>query len=87
MPRGRALRGSLGAACAGVSRAELLRRFGRALFRLVTALYPAFLAGAEPALAFLAAIDTCVHGELQKLYPMPSFPCSSAGGWMTAGWR
>ena len=58
----------------GVSRADLLRRFGRALFRYFTALYPVFLAGAESALAFLADIDTYVHGELQKLYPDAQFP-------------
>ena len=58
----------------GVSRADLLRRFGRALFRHFTALYPVFLAGAESALAFLADSDTYVHGELQKLYPDAQFP-------------
>ncbi len=62
------------AAIGGVTRADLLRRFGRALFAHFVALYPVFLAGAESALAFLADVDTYVHGELLKLYPDAQFP-------------
>ena len=69
----------------GVSRADLLRRFGRALFGHFTALYPVFPAGAESALAFLADIDTYVHGELQKIYPDAQFPVFECGAGMTVG--
>jgi hypothetical protein len=58
----------------GLDRAEVLRRFGRSLFRHFAALYPVFMAGAESALAFLADIDTYVHGEMKKLYPDAQFP-------------
>jgi hypothetical protein len=54
--------------------ADLVRRFGIALFDYFARMYPAFFAGAESTLGFLGRIDTYIHGELLKLYPDAQFP-------------
>lgn len=63
----------LGAA-SGQAPADLLRRYGTALFQYFARMYPAFFAGVDSALAFLSRIETYVHGELIKLYPGAQFP-------------
>jgi Haem-NO-binding len=62
------------AAARGEPRAQVLRSFGRHLFRYFAALYPTFLDEAGSALGVLAGIETYVHGELRKLYPDADFP-------------
>ena len=57
-----------------VPRSTVLTSFGVHLFRYFAALYPTFLDEAASAVAFLASINTYVHGELRKLYPDAEFP-------------
>ena len=66
----------------GMSRADLLRRFGQSLFGHFAQLYPAFIADAESVWTFLASIETYVHGELRELHPdaqFPVFECTRLG--------
>jgi hypothetical protein len=66
----------------GMTRADLLRRFGRTLFAHFARLYPAFVADAESVWTFLASIETYVHGELKELHPdaqFPVFECTRLG--------
>jgi hypothetical protein len=58
----------------GVPRGAVLTSFGVHLFRYFAALYPTFLDEAASVVAFLASINTYVHGELRKLYPDAQFP-------------
>jgi Haem-NO-binding len=51
----------------GLTRAVLLRRFGRQLFARFAALFPVFPAGADSALDFLASFESVVHDELRAL--------------------
>ena len=53
---------------------SVLRQFGVHLFGRFVALYPVFFVEADSALELLAAINTEVHGEVQKLYPGARFP-------------
>lgn len=62
------------AALSGRERSEIVRRFGEALFRQFTELYPVFFAEVDSALGFMASINTYVHGELMHLYPDAQFP-------------
>jgi hypothetical protein len=73
------------AASAGTTRADLLRRFGRALFGHFAAMYPAFVAGTESALTFLANLEPYVHRELQELYVDAQFPVLECT-WLDGGW-
>jgi hypothetical protein len=54
--------------------ADLVRRFGVALFDYFARMYPAFFAGAESSLNFLGRIETYIHGELNKIHPGAQFP-------------
>jgi len=58
----------------GTNAPAILRSFGVHLFGRFVALYPVFFVEAGSALELLAAINTEVHGEVQKLYPGARFP-------------
>ena len=62
------------ATLAALSTGELLRRFGERLFARFVALYPIFFSDADSSVAFVASLDTFVHGELLKLYGDLEFP-------------
>jgi hypothetical protein len=62
------------AAETGQSVPAMLQAFGVHLFGRFVALYPVFFVEAGSAFALLAAINTEVHGEVQKLYPGARFP-------------
>lgn len=64
---------------AGLSRPELLRRFGRSLFARLAAAFPVFFTGARSALDFLADFERQVHDELRRLDPQlgpPRIECA-----------
>jgi hypothetical protein len=62
------------AAQSGTPVPTILQSFGAHLFGRFVALYPVFFVEAGSAFALLAAINTEVHGEVQKLYPGARFP-------------
>ena len=63
----------------GVSVPDLLKAFGRHLFKRFVSFFPAFFEGVGSSLEFLPRVDSYVHLEVRKLYPdaeLPSFSCS-----------
>lgn len=57
---------------------QLIRAFGRHLFRRFFDIYPGFFQGVSDVLTFLNGIETIIHTEVRKLYPeaqLPSFDC------------
>ena len=64
----------------GVSVPDLLKEFGRHLFKRFFASFPAFFEGIESSMEFLPQVDSYVHLEVRKLYPdaeLPSFSCTT----------
>jgi hypothetical protein len=62
----------------GVSAPDLLREFGRHLFKRFVASFPAFFDGITSSMEFLPRVHSVVHLEVRKLYPdaeLPSFSC------------
>lgn len=60
----------------GVS--DLLKEFGRHLFRQFAVKFPFFFGGVASSFAFLPKVDSFVHVEVRKLYPdaeLPVFSC------------
>ena len=63
----------------GVSTQDLLKEFGRHLFRRFSISFPAFFEGIGSSLEFLPRVEGYVHLEVRKLYPgaeLPSFSCT-----------
>jgi hypothetical protein len=59
---------------------DLLKEFGRHLFKRFVTSFPVFFEGIGSALEFLPRVDGYVHLEVRKLYPdaeLPSFSCAS----------
>ena len=57
---------------------DLLKAFGRHLFKRFVVRYPEMFEGADSAFSFLEKIDSHIHTEVRKLYPdaeLPSFEC------------
>src|SRR4029450_1393829 len=80
-PGRRARRG----AYTGAADSAVLSAFGEHLFARFAALYPVFFVGIDSASAFLAGLETHVHGEVRKLHPDAALPTlqvrtSPAGG-------
>jgi hypothetical protein len=64
----------------GVGIPDLLRAFGRYLFKRFVALYPHFFASAKSAFDFLPQVHNIIHVEVKKLYPdaeLPQFETSA----------
>lgn len=75
----------LGAAV-GAPVPDLVRAFGRHLFRRFVALYPDFFAGVTSSFDFLSNVESVVHVEVLKLYPdaeLPRFDCQATAEGMT----
>ncbi|MCD4787381.1 MAG: heme NO-binding domain-containing protein [Desulfobacterales bacterium] len=63
----------------GVSVPDLLKEFGRYLFKRFLFSFPAFFEGIGSSLEFLPRVEGYVHLEVLKLYPdaeLPSFSCT-----------
>jgi hypothetical protein len=63
----------------GLPAPDLVRAFGRHLFRRFHVLYPAFFRGTDSAFDFLERVETIIHTEVRKLYPdaeLPTFECT-----------
>ena len=59
---------------------DLLKAFGRHLFKRFAVSFPVFFEGIGSALEFLPRVDGYVHLEVRKLYPdaeLPSFSCAT----------
>lgn len=64
----------------GVSVPDLLKEFGRHLFKRFLASFPTFFEGIKSTMEFLPQVDGYVHLEVRKLYPdaeLPSFSCTT----------
>lgn len=64
----------------GVPVSDLLRQFGRHLFKRFPSSFPAFFEGVSSTLEFLPRVNDYVHVEVRKLYPdaeLPSFLCGT----------
>jgi len=62
----------------GTSVPDLLKTFGRHLFKRFLASFPEFFEGINSSLEFLPHVDGYVHVEVRKLYPdaeLPTFTC------------
>lgn len=62
---------------------DLVRVFGKHLFKRFVALYPQFFVGVDVAVSFLPLIESYIHVEVRKLYPdaeLPTFECSECEG-------
>ena len=62
----------------GIPPADLLKAFGRHMFKRFVASFPVFFEGITSSLEFLPLVDSYVHIEVQKLYPdaeLPTFTC------------
>jgi hypothetical protein len=62
-----------------VSVTDLLREFGRHLFKRFLVSFPTFFEGVESSMEFLPRVNGYVHMEVRKLYPdaeLPSFSCT-----------
>lgn len=53
---------------------ELVKAYGRHLFRRFLALYPQFFEGVPDALSLLQGIESVIHFEVLKLYPDAQLP-------------
>ncbi len=63
----------------GMPLEDLLKAFGRHLFKRFVIRYPEMFEGKDSAFSFLEKIDSHIHVEVRKLYPdaeLPSFECS-----------
>ncbi|MBU4234302.1 MAG: heme NO-binding domain-containing protein [Desulfobacterales bacterium] len=63
----------------GISIPDLLKEFGRHLFKRFLISFPAFFEGIKSPMEFLPRVDDYVHLEVRKLYPdaeLPSFACT-----------
>lgn len=58
----------------GAQPPELLRVFGRHLFRRFVTGFPYFLRPSDTALAFLERVEGVIHVEVKKLYPEAELP-------------
>lgn len=58
----------------GGSPAEVLRAYGRHLFPILAARFPAFLRAHDSAVDLLASVETIIHPEVQKLHPDAELP-------------
>ncbi len=62
--------------------ADLVRVFGRHLFRRFVSHYAHFFEGVPSAFAFLSQVENHIHVEVRKLYPdaeLPAFACHAHG--------
>ncbi|TSA01017.1 MAG: hypothetical protein D4R80_00120 [Deltaproteobacteria bacterium] len=62
----------------GIPVPDLLKTFGRHLFKRFVSAFPIFFEGIGSAMEFLPRVDDYVHLEVRKLYPdaeLPSFSC------------
>ena len=65
----------------GLEAGDLVRSFGRYLFRTFTVNNRIFFVGVDDALVFLNGIETVIHTEVRKLYDdaeLPQFECRYA---------
>ena len=53
---------------------DLLRMFGKHMFKRFSALYPSHFDGHSTAFAFLSTLDSKIHVEVKKLYPDAELP-------------
>ena len=53
---------------------DLVRAFGKHLFRRFSELYPQFFAGCESSMDFLPMVESYIHVEVRKLYPDAELP-------------
>lgn len=53
---------------------ELIRAYGRHLFKRFSVLYPRFFQGVAGSMDFLAGIEDIIHAEVLKLYPDAELP-------------
>jgi hypothetical protein len=63
----------------GVPVPDLLKEFGRHLFKRFLTSFPDFFEGITSSLEFLPRVDSFVHLEVRRLYPdakLPSFTCT-----------
>jgi len=64
----------------GIPVPDLLKAFGRHLFKRFVSAFPVFFEGVGSAMEFLPRVDDYVHLEVRKLYPdaeLPSFSCAT----------
>ncbi|MEI6308484.1 MAG: heme NO-binding domain-containing protein [bacterium] len=64
----------------GTSVADLLKEFGRHLFRRFLISFPTFFEGIKSSMEFLPRVDSYVHLEVRKLFSdveLPSFSCTT----------
>jgi hypothetical protein len=75
----------------GVAVPELVREYGRALFRVLARGYPQLLSGAGDLFTLLERVEGTIHVEVRKLYPDTELPTlhatRSADGEMTVVYR
>jgi len=77
-------------AITGVSIPDLLRDFGRHLFKRFLISFPAFFEGVESSMEFLPSVEDYVHLEVLKLYPdaeLPTFSCTMSETGMIMTYR
>lgn len=60
--------------CTHVPAADLLREYGRFLFRTFVTNYHHFILAAPDAFSFLSTVDDYIHVEVKKLYPDAELP-------------
>ncbi|GAB3018569.1 heme NO-binding domain-containing protein [Spirosoma pulveris] len=60
--------------CTNIPVAELLREYGRFLFKTFVTQYHPFLIAAPDAFSFLSSVDAYIHYEVKKLYPEAELP-------------
>ncbi len=56
--------------------ANLVRSFGKYMFKILTSAYPVFLENVDGVFSLLANVESVIHVEVRKLYPdaeLPSF--------------
>lgn len=64
---------------------ELLKGFGKYLFKIFRKGYPAFFEGQETSFEFLSTIEDKIHPQVLKLYPdaeLPKFDVTTSGNKM-----
>ncbi len=67
-------------AITGIPVPDLLKTFGRHLFKRFVSVFPIFFEGIGSAMEFLPRVEDYVHMEVRKLYPdaeLPSFSCAT----------
>ena len=58
----------------GVEACDLVRAFGKHLFKRLAASYPHFIEGVDNTFKFLRSVDEYIHVEVRKLYPDAELP-------------